>query len=59
MAENYFLLNPKVLLPFNFRQPFFVRETAGAAAPETGPLTPIIAGEQQLTTSVIIVYHIR
>jgi uncharacterized protein len=39
-------------------QPFFAKEVEGAAAPESGPPTPIIAGEQLVTTSVNIVFLI-
>jgi uncharacterized protein YggE len=39
-------------------QPFFEREAVGAAAPEAGPPTPIIAGEQQVTSSVDIAFFI-
>jgi uncharacterized protein len=38
-------------------QPFLAKEAAGAA-PEAGPPTPIIAGEQQVTTSVNLVFLI-
>jgi uncharacterized protein YggE len=33
-------------------QPFLAKEAVGATAPEAGPPTPIIAGEQQVTSSV-------
>jgi uncharacterized protein len=39
-------------------QPLFNREAVGAAAPEAGPPTPIIAGEQQITSSVDIAFLI-
>src|SRR5215212_3972349 len=39
-------------------QPFFARETAGAAAPDAGPPTPIIAGEQEVTSDVNIAFLI-
>jgi uncharacterized protein len=39
-------------------QPLFEREAVGAAAPEAGPPTPIIAGEQQITSSVGIAFLI-
>ena len=39
-------------------QPLFKREAVGAAAPEAGPPTPIIAGEQQIISSVGIVFLI-
>lgn len=38
-------------------QPLFAKEAAGAA-PEAGPPTPIIAGGQQVTTSVNIAFLI-
>jgi uncharacterized protein len=38
--------------------PLFEREAVGAAAPEAGPPTPIIAGEQQITSSVGIAFLI-
>jgi uncharacterized protein YggE len=37
-------------------QPFLAKETVGAAAPEAGPPTPIIAGEQEVTSSVNIAF---
>jgi uncharacterized protein len=37
-------------------QPFLAKEAAGAAAPETGPPTPIIAGEQEVTSNVNIAF---
>src|SRR5215217_4153737 len=39
-------------------QPFFARETADAAAPDAGPPTRIIAGEQQVTSDVNIAFLI-
>jgi uncharacterized protein len=39
-------------------QPFFPRESVEAAAPTGGPPTPIIAGEQALSSSVDIVFLI-
>ena len=40
-------------------QPFLAQETAGAAAsPTAGPPTPIIAGEQEVTSSVDIIFLI-
>ena len=39
-------------------QPFFARETAGADAPDAGPPTPIIAGEQEVTSDVNIAFLI-
>jgi uncharacterized protein len=39
-------------------QPLFKREAVGAAAPEAGPPTPIIAGEQQITSSIGIAFLI-
>src|SRR5918996_5626896 len=40
-------------------QPFFARETAGAAAPDAGPpTTPIIAGEQEVRSDVNIAFLI-
>jgi uncharacterized protein len=40
-------------------QPFFAQETAGAvAAPTAGPPTPIIAGEQEVTSSEDITFLI-
>jgi uncharacterized protein len=37
-------------------QPFFAKEAAEAAAPTTGSPTPIIAGEQEVTSTVDIVF---
>jgi uncharacterized protein len=37
-------------------QPFLAKEVMAAAAPEAGPPTPIIAGEQQVTSSVSTVF---
>ena len=39
-------------------QPFFARESVEAAAPTGGPPTPIIAGEQAVSSSVDIVFLI-
>ena len=39
-------------------QPFFAKEAAEAAAPTTGSPTPIIAGEQEVTSTVDIVFLI-
>src|SRR5918993_338705 len=39
-------------------QPFFVRETAGADAPDAGPPTPIFAGEQEVRSDVNIAFLI-
>jgi uncharacterized protein YggE len=39
-------------------QPFLAKEAVAAAAPEAGPPTPIIAGEQQVTSRVNIVFLI-
>ena len=39
-------------------QPFFARESVEAAAPTGGPPTPIIAGEQAVSSSVDIVFRI-
>lgn len=42
-------------IPLSPLQPLSAREIAGAAAPEAGPPpTPIIAGEQQVTSRVNI-----
>ena len=45
------------IIPPSPPQPLFAKETAGAA-PEAGPPTPIIAGEQEVTSSVNIVFLI-
>ena len=37
-------------------QPFLAKEAMAAAAPEAGPPAPIIAGEQQVTSSVTTVF---
>jgi uncharacterized protein len=37
-------------------QPFLAKEVIAAAAPEDGPSTPIIAGEQQVTSTVSTVF---
>jgi uncharacterized protein len=37
-------------------QPFFAKEAAEAAAPTTGSPTPIIAGEQEVTSTIDIVF---
>ncbi len=37
-------------------QPFLAQEAAGKAAPTGGPPTPIIAGEQEVTSSVNIIF---
>ena len=37
-------------------QPFLAKEAMAAAAPEAGPRAPIIAGEQQVTSSVTTVF---
>jgi len=39
-------------------QPFFAKEAADAAAPAGGPPTPIIAGEQEVTSSVNMIFLI-
>jgi uncharacterized protein YggE len=39
-------------------QPFLAKEAVAAAAPEAGPPTPIIAGEQEVTSNVNIVFLI-
>jgi len=40
------------------RPQYFREEALGAASPEAGPSTPIIAGEQQVTSSVSVVFRI-
>jgi len=46
--------NPKYI-----QEPFLAREVAGAAAPTAdSPPTPIIAGEQEVTSCVNIVFLI-
>jgi uncharacterized protein len=45
-------------LPPSPPQPFFARESVEAAAPTGGPPTPIIAGEQAVSSSVDIVFLI-
>jgi uncharacterized protein len=45
-------------IPLYPPQPYSAEETLGAAAPEAGPSTPIIPGEQQVTSSVSIVFLI-
>jgi len=37
-------------------QPFLAKEVIAVAAPEDGPSTPIIAGEQQVTSTVSTVF---
>ena len=38
--------------------PFLAKEAVGTAAPEAGPPTPIVVGEQQVTTDVNIAFFI-
>jgi uncharacterized protein len=45
-----------VIPPLPPPQPFLAKEATTAAAPEAGPPTPIIAGEQQVTSSVTTVF---
>jgi uncharacterized protein len=45
-------------LPPSPPQPLFARESVEAAAPTGGPPTPIIAGEQEVTSSVNIIFLI-
>lgn len=45
-------------LPSPPPQPFLAKEAVDAAAPEAGPPTPIIAGEQEVTSRVNIVFFI-
>ena len=59
MLDYLFEKGPRFLLideidgfPPSPPQPFLAKEAAGATAPEAGPPTPIIAGEQQVTSSV-------
>jgi uncharacterized protein YggE len=44
--------------PIPAPQPFLAKEAAGAAAPEAGSPTPIIAGEQEVSSRVNIVFFI-
>jgi len=45
-------------IPLYSPQRYFAEEAVGAASPEAGHSTPIIAGEQQITSSVNVVFLI-
>jgi uncharacterized protein len=45
-------------IPLSPPQPFFSRESVADAATEDGLPTPVIAGEQQVTSSVNIAFFI-
>jgi uncharacterized protein YggE len=44
--------------PIPAPQPFLAKEAAGAAAPQAGSPTPIIAGEQEVTSRVNVIFFI-